>query len=94
MTNQNLNFNEDLKWCIDNDFQVYIKPIDNNGNCKIAIRKGGISTDGKSSKYCKEKELTLYSTETLGSITYKSQKIASQNLPKVFLYLRKNYGRI
>ncbi len=84
----------DLKWCIENDFQVYIQPLNNSGECKIAIRKGGISTEGKPSKYCKEKGLTLYSKETLGSVTYKTQKKASEQLPKVYRYLKKTYGDI
>lgn len=84
----------DFKWCIENDFQVYIKPLDNRGNCKIAIRKGGISTDGKPSKYCREKGLTLRSKEAVGSVTYKSQKKASEQLPRVYEYLRKTYGDI
>ncbi len=46
----NWNFNENLKWCIDNDFQVYRQPRDNTGRCKSAMRNGGIATDGKPSK--------------------------------------------
>jgi|TARA_B100001093_G_C26692331_1_gene955369 hypothetical protein len=84
----------DFKWCIENDFQVYIKPIVNGGECCIAIRKGGISTDGKPSKYNKEKGLTLYSTETLGTLVYKNQKKASEKLPEVYKYLRKCYGNV
>ena len=29
-----------FKWCIDNDFQVYVKPMNHSKNFKIAIRKG------------------------------------------------------
>ena len=82
----------DFKWCIDNDFQVYIKMLNNSGQCNIAISKGGISTDGKSSKYCKEKNIVIYSSVTLGSVTYKNQKQATENLPKVYKYLRETYG--
>ena len=74
----------DFNWCVENDFQVYIKPLNNSGECKIAIRKGGISTEGKASKYNKEKGLTLYSKETLGTIVYKNQKKAAEALPKVY----------
>jgi|TARA_R100000388_G_scaffold31497_1_gene24618 hypothetical protein len=84
----------DFTWCIKNDFQVYIKPLRNKGECKIAIRKGGISTDGKPSKYCKEKGVTLYSTETLGEITYSTQKKAMDKLPEVYAYLRNRYGNV
>jgi len=83
-----------FKWCIENDFQVYIKPEDNSGNCRIAIRKGGISTDGKPSKYDKEKGVTLYSKETVGEVVYKKQKHAMEKLPEVYAYLRKRYGNV
>ena len=36
-----MSWSSDFKWCIDNDWQVYIKPI-NTIHYKIAIRKGGI----------------------------------------------------
>jgi len=86
-----VNFHSDFKWCIDNDFQVYVQPIYGSGHCKIAIRKGGISTDGKSAKYCPEKEMMLYSEETLGSVIYKNQKLANEKLPEVYKYLRETY---
>lgn len=85
---------KNFRWCIENDFQVYIKPEDNSGNCRIAIRKGGISTDGKPSKYDKEKGVTLYSKETVGEVVYKKQKHAMEKLPEVYAYLRKRYGNV
>jgi len=87
-----VDFHIDFQWCIDNDFQVYIQPINNSGHCKIAIRKGGISTDGKPSKYCKKKNMVLYSKETLGSVTYKTQKLATEKMPDVYKYLKDTYG--
>ena len=27
-----------FRWCIENDFQVYVKPINYSGNFKVAIR--------------------------------------------------------
>jgi len=84
----------DFKWCIENDFQVYIKPENNSGYCRIAIRKGGISTDGKPSKYDKEKGVTLYSKETVGNVVYKKQKKAMEKLPEVYAYLKKRYGNV
>lgn len=87
-------FHSDFNWCVDNDFQVYIKPMEITGHCRIAVRKGGISTEGKHSHYCKEKDITLYSKETLGSVLYKNQKTANEKIPEVYSYLRKKYGRI
>ena len=75
----------DFKWCIENDFQVYIKPEDNSGNCRIAIRKGGISTDGKLSKYDKEKGVTLYSKETVGEVVYKNKNTPWKNFLRFML---------
>ena len=85
---------KNFKWCIENDFQVYIKPEDNSGNCRIAIRKGGISTGGKPSKYNKEKGVTLYSKETEGKLIYKNQKKAMKALPMVYKYLKDRYGNV
>lgn len=88
-----INWYSDFKWCIENDFQVYVKPMHNTGHCKIAIRKGGISTEGKDSKYCKKTGLTIYSKENLGSVTYKNQILAMEKLPSVYEYLRKKYNK-
>jgi len=85
---------DNFKWCIKNDFQVYVKLTEFSGHCRIAIRKGGISTEGKSSIYCKETSLTTYSTETLGSVLYKSQAKAFEKLPSVYKYLKENYDKI
>jgi hypothetical protein len=83
-----------FKWCIENDFQVYIKLTEFSGHCRVAIRKGGISTQGKSFLYCKKKDLTIYSTETLGSVLYKSQLEAFGKLPSVYKYLKETYDKI
>jgi hypothetical protein len=87
-----MNLNSDFKWCIENDWQVYIKII-NTLHCKIAIRKGGISTNGRDHWYDKEKGLTLYSKEHLGKEVYRCQKKAMNKLPEVYKYLRDNYER-
>ena len=82
-----------FKWCIDNDFQVYVKPMNHSKNFKIAIRKGGISTNGKSSFYSIEKNMTIYSNEILGSVLYKNQSLAIEALPIVYNYLKKTYDK-
>ncbi len=89
-----LNYQEwisDFKWCIENDFQVYVKPVALK-QFKIAIRRGGISTNGKDMHYCRIKEITLRSTETLGPQIYQNQKEAFKSLPKAYKYLRNVYG--
>ena len=84
------NLSSNFKWCIENDLQVYVKLI-NTLHCKIAIRKGGISSNGKDSYYCKESGLTYYSKEVLGSVVYRSQNKAFKALPAVYEYLKKKY---
>jgi len=85
-------YHSDFKWCIDNDFQVYVKPISHSFQFKIAIRKGGISTNGKDYIYCKDKNMNIYSHEKLGNVTYKNQKLAIEALPSAYKYLRDTYG--
>ena len=92
MSTQSLNF----KWCIDNDFQVYIKPDkyfkESNTVSKqyrICIRRGGITTCGLDEI---EINSVIYtSRESVGNILYKTQKEAEEALPKVYEELRKRY---
>lgn len=81
-----------FKWCIENDFQVYVKPINYSKNFKIAVRKGGISTKGKDTIYCKVKGMNIYSKETLGNVIYRNQSLAIDMLPSVYKYLKETYG--
>jgi hypothetical protein len=86
---QSKSFYSDLKWCIDNDWQVYVVPTIAK-YCRIAIRKGGITTDGKDYKYVNGIRYT--SQEHLGSIEYKTQKEAQASIPSVYEKLRQKYG--
>jgi len=81
----------DFKWCIENDWQVYIKLI-NTLHCKIAIRKGGITSNGKDYYYCKRRDLSIRCKEKLGNVVYKSQQKAFEALPSVYKYLKDNYN--
>lgn len=87
---RNKSFYSDLKWCIDNDWQVYIVPTLDKF-CRIAIRKGGITTEGKDYKYIDGVRYT--SQEHLGSVEYKSQKQAQAELPYVYEKIRQKYGQ-
>jgi len=82
--------NDDLKWCIENDFQVYIKPVGKGGY--IAVRKGGISSCGKDYHYDKITSMEYTSRENLGTIYYKTLQQAMDALPKAYKHLR--YGTI
>jgi|TARA_R110000787_G_scaffold70171_3_gene156023 hypothetical protein len=88
-----MSLNSDLQWCIDNDFQVYIKKMNYSGYFKVAIRKGGISTNGKDIFFCKETQMNLYSVEKLGKIDYKNQEKANKVLPGVYKYLKETYQK-
>ena len=83
-------FNEDFKWCIDNDFQVYIKLV--GKGAYIAVRKGGISSCGKDNHYDKITSMEYTSKENLGKIYYKTVQEAMDCLPKAYKHLR--YGKI
>lgn len=108
---QDLNF-DDFRWCIDNDYQVYVFPLTSlhketyyndktdeltvvenyieTGKYKIAVRKNGITTEGYDQKVIKGK--TVKSKETIGELTFNSQREAFEHLNYVYGYLRRKYG--
>lgn len=83
----NHNSYSDAKWCLDNDYQVYIKPID--GQYCIAIRRGGISSKGKD--WHKENGVEYTSSEVLGSMRYKTVEKATEKIPEVYKYLKERH---
>lgn len=82
---------DNFKWCIENDFKVYITPTGyNEKTCKIVIQRGGITTDGLETKMVNgrlKKSVSVESTET-----YKDQKVAQEALGSVYKMLREKYG--
>jgi len=90
---QDLNFN-DFRWCIENDFQVYVKPLssDGKGFYKIAVRRGGISSKGLD--YYKEEctKKVYKSKETLSEKIFKNKNEAFSHLNYVYGHLKKKYG--
>lgn len=98
---QGLNFDA-FKWCIQNDFQVYVKPVVNvskinginyyqqTGRYNIAVRRRGISTEGKD--YLKSNGKTIKSKETLSEAVFNSQHAAFDNINSVYEYLKEKYG--
>lgn len=89
LENPNFNF-DDFKWCIENDFQVYPK-VNKYGKFHIAIRPGGISTQGRNSYMKNGVELT--SKEKLGNLEFKTIHDLADYLPVVYKNLRKKYGK-
>lgn len=90
---QGLNF-DDFKWCIENDFQVYLVPLSEKnvapGKFKIAVRRGGISTEGK--EYKEVNGRPFKSKEALSELTFDNQKDASDHMNYVYRHLRRKYS--
>lgn len=88
-----LNFNsDDFRWCIENDFQVY--PVVNSftGKYHIAIRRNGISCEGKDWHTTKE-GIIITSKERMGSREFRNMNEVSLHLPSVYKQLRELYGQ-
>lgn len=103
---------DDFKWCVDNDFQVYIVPLsikktkmvfnnetqedetevyyETNGLFKIAVRRGGITTEGKDWTILNGRRFN--SKETLSELTFTSHLDAHNHLNYTYRYLRQKYG--
>lgn len=94
---------KDIQWCIDNDFQVYIKPqtvchrlpngTENHhptGKFYIAVRRGGITTEGKN--YIEKNHRKYVSKETVSNKVYNSEYEAHLELAYTYRYLRNKYG--
>tara|TARA_R100001244_G_scaffold13606_2_gene15319 strand:- start:4803 stop:5081 length:279 start_codon:yes stop_codon:yes gene_type:complete len=84
-----LNWISDLQWCIDNDWQVYLVPgtfFDH----RVAIRKGGITSQGKDYR-CDRYGIEYYSSEIVGSKSYRTQQQAMEGMQDVYKQLRKKY---
>lgn len=98
---QDLNFDA-LGWCIKNDFQVYVKPVvdttelngiksyHETGKYRIAVRRKGISAEGRD--YLKSNGKTIKSKETLSEAVFNSQQDAFNHVNSVYEYLKKKYG--
>lgn len=100
---QDLNF-DDIRWCIENDFQVYVKPLgewfknsDNknefsmNGQYKIATRRNGIKCLGKDNHY-DTKGNEFNSKEVLSTKTFIKEEDAFNDMVFVRKFLREKYG--
>lgn len=83
---------EDFKWCVNNDFQVYLVPLDPGGKkeYKIGVRRGGITTEGRD--YKEINGVIHRSTETLSEKVFKNSREATEHLGYVRALLRKKYG--
>ena len=96
-----LNF-DDLRWCIENDFQVYLVPLkkcisvsdykeySSTGEFKIGVRRKGISTNGLDKLDVNGRE--VFSYETLSDKTFDNYYEAIEHLNYVYRQLRERYG--
>ena len=80
---------EDFNWCIENDFQVY-GVHDKEGNLRVAIRRGGITTEGKDEIIINGSRKA--SKERLGKFIYKDMNELSLYLPAIYKQIREKYG--
>lgn len=86
-----------FKWCVDNDFQVYVCPdgfleekMRVTKEFRVCIRRGGITTCGKDDL---EVNATIYESKEVPSTkVYKTQAEAEAALPEIYERLRKTYG--
>ena len=88
---QSLNI-DNFRWCVENDFQVYLAPMDSQGNgkYKIAVRRRGITTEGKD--FIVKDGIRIDSKVTIGKKVYKNSAEATNNLNEVYEFLRRTYG--
>jgi hypothetical protein len=86
---ETLNF----KWCLENDFQVYIEPLNKYPGCNkfvVVVRRGGIKSNGLDSLY---KDNNVYrSKAVIGEKIYRNTKDASEGVREVHEMLRQRYG--
>lgn len=79
----------DFNWCVEHDFQVY-PAYDAEGILRVAIRRGGITTEGKD--YIILNGIKKLSIETLGQNEYKNMDELSLYLPAVYKQIKQQYG--
>jgi len=80
---------EDFNWCVENDFQVY-GTLDREGVLRTAIRRGGITTEGKD--YLIVNGIKKTSKEMIGELVYKDMHELSLYLPAIYKQIKKQYG--
>lgn len=80
---------DDFNWCVDNDFQVYLDPLPNK-RYRIAVRRKGITTEGKD--YIYKNNLKITSKVMYSEIEFKNVSLASDYMPTVYKHLKKKYG--
>lgn len=82
---------DDFNWCVDNDFQVYLVPIQMN-RYKIAVRRGGITTEGKDFRVVDDIEIST--KEVLTQKEYATFSEASKAIRDIYKSLRLKYGSL
>lgn len=81
-----------FNWCVKNDFQVYIVPVNDRGRTeyKIAVRHKGITTEGRD--YIYKDGIRIESKEVLGNKIFTSVNDAGLHFKFVIENLMKKYG--
>lgn len=82
---------ENFKWCIENDFKVFIRQtVYGDPSRKIVVQRFGITTEGKEGKMVNGRYVKSKFIES--KTTYRSQKEANDALPGVYKMLKERYG--
>lgn len=81
---------EGFNWCVENDFQVYPVHVGRN-RYKIAIRRNGITTHGKDSRWVDG--VRIDSVETIGDMEFKDIDACTIYIQKLYDLIREKYKK-
>jgi len=91
MTDADRELYENRKWCLDNDFKIFVQPLGfKNLKCNIVIQRGGITTEGQESKIV-DGVLRKSKTLVLEKV-YRTQDDAFKDIPRIEKQLKEKYG--
>jgi hypothetical protein len=79
---------DDWRWCVKNDFQIYLYPAPRK-RYRIAVRRKGITTKGKD--FIFQSGLKIESREMVGDVEFKDAREASDYVPFVYKKIREKY---
>ena len=92
MTDADRELYENRRWCMDNDFKVFVQPIGfKSPKCNIVIQRGGITTEGHGSKVV-DGVLRKSKTLVLDKV-YRTQDDAFKDIPTIEKQLKEKYGK-
>ena len=92
MTDADRELYENRKWCLDNDFKIFVRPLGFSiAKCQIVVQRGGITTDGHESKIVND--VMVNSKTAVLDKVYRNQEEAFKDIPRVEKNLKLKYGK-